>query len=386
MDTKSIASVRNIPIIKPFFTEEEEHEVLKVLRSGWITQGPKVAEFERMFCDYIGSHYAIAVSSCTTALHLALLVAGIKEKDEVILPSLTFIATANAVMYCGATPVFVDIEEKSLNIDPSAIEKAITKKTKAIIIVHQVGIPADNDAIYSIARRHNLKVIEDAACAIGSKYKGAFIGRDSELSCFSFHPRKILTTGEGGMITTNNEEFDHALRLLRHQGMSMSDLDRNASKELIFEGYNVVGYNYRLTDLQAAIGIVQLKKMGIILNRRKELANNYNKAFKKLQYLIPLSQPDYGEANYQSYCAYVNLKTNKTRNDLMKYLLDRGIASRRGIMSIHREKPYREIAKPYNLKRSENASDNTIILPLYHQMTQQDQTFVIKNINDFFET
>lgn len=376
--------MNNIPIIKPYFGVEEEKAVVEVIHSGWITQGPKVAEFEKKFCEYIGSKFAVAVSSCTTALHLALIVAGV-EKGEVILPSLTFIATANVVLYCNAVPVFVDIDPKTFNIDTEKIEEAITDKTRAIIIVHQMGLPADNDKIYKIAEKYNLRVIEDAACAIGSKYKGKHIGSDSELACFSFHPRKIITTGEGGMIVTNNKKIEKKLRLLRHQGMSVSDLSRHNSKKLVFEKYNIVGYNYRLTDLQAAIGIEQLKKLDWILERRRKLAQNYNKSFQDKEYLFPPFIPDYAEPNYQSYCVYINSESKKTRNGLMKYLLGKGISTRRGIMSIHREKPYIEIGKKFNLLNSEYANDNTIIFPLYPQMTEEEQSFVIDNIKEYFE-
>jgi len=377
--------MKNIPIIKPYFGKEEEDAAIRVIRSGWITQGPIVAEFEKNFAEYVGTKYAIAVSSCTTALHLALIVAGIKNGDEVILPSHTFIATANVVVCCGGVPVFVDIDLRTFNMDTDKIEKAITNRTKAIMIVHQMGLPADNDKIYEIARKNNLKVIEDTACAIGSKYKGKYIGTDAALACFSFHPRKVLTTGEGGMITTNNEEYEKTLRFLRHHGMSVSDLARHGSKELVFEEYNIIGYNYRLTDLQAAIGIEQLKKLNWILERRRKLAKNYNKYFQESGYLVPPFIPDYAETNYQSYCAYINPESKKTRNGLMKYLLGKGITTRRGIMSVHREKPYIEIGEKYDLVNSEKASDNAIILPLYSQMTEDEQLFVVNSIKEYFK-
>ncbi|MEW5693350.1 MAG: DegT/DnrJ/EryC1/StrS family aminotransferase [Candidatus Hydrogenedentota bacterium] len=377
--------MKNIPIIKPFFNKKEETSVCRVLRSGWVTQGTKVAEFEKRFCEFIDAKYAIAVSSCTTALHLALIVNQIDRDDEVILPSLTFIATANVVLYCGAKPVFVDIDWRTFNIDSDKIENSISPNTKAIIVVHQMGLPADMDRIYKIAEKHKLKVIEDAACAIGSKYKGRFIGADSTLACFSFHPRKLLTMGEGGMITTNNKKYEKYIRLLRHQGMSVSDIKRHSSNKVIFEKYNIVGYNYRLTDLQAAIGIEQLNKLQEIIEKRIRLAQRYNEKFKNKDYLITPFVPEYAYTNYQSYCVYIKSKKNKTRNGLMNYLMSKHISTRRGIMCIHREKPYIEISKNCNLKNSEYASDNSIILPLYHQMKKEEQDYIIRSIEEYFE-
>lgn len=373
-----------IPVIKPSLDSHEIEEVTKVINSGWVTQGPKVLEFEEMFAKFVGSKYAVAVSSCTTALHLSLLVNGVKSNDEVILPSHTFIATANAVTYCGATPVFVDIDPKTFNMDSDKVESAITPKTKAIIIVHQMGLPADIDRIIMIVKKYNLKVIEDAACAIGSEYKRRLVGSHSDTVCFSFHPRKVITTGDGGMISTNSEDIAVKLRLLRQHGMSVNDLARHNSKQVIVEEYPIIGYNYRLTDLQAAIGIEQLKKLPEIIRKRRELAGNYNNAFSDGGFLIPPFIPEYANPNYQSYCVYFNQEGNIKRDNLMRCLLEKGIATRRGIMSVHREKPYRNISKHLDLKNSEYASDNAIILPLYPQMTMAEQEFVIDNIKRAF--
>ena len=256
-----------IPIIKPTINSKELLEVQKVLESGWITQGPQVANFEVQFSKIIGNKYSIAVSNCTAGLHLALKVLGVGKGDEVITVSHSYIATANSIRYCDAIPVFIDIDIKTYNMDHNLLESSITNKTKAILCVHQMGMPCDIRSIMKIAKKHNLPVIEDAACAsLVAKFFIMVIGKKSEkphadISCFSFHPRKVLTTGEGGMITTNNEHFERQLRLLRHQGMSVSDLERHDSEDMIFEDHILLGYNYRLTDIQAAIGIAQLKKL-----------------------------------------------------------------------------------------------------------------------------
>ena len=244
---------KNIPVARPFIGREEEAAVLEVLRSGWVSQGPRVAEFERQFAQYVGAAHAIAVSSCTTGLHLALVAAGVKAGDEVLCPSLSFIATANSIQYAGAMPVFVDVDPATYNMDPARIESAITPRTKAILIVHQIGLPAAIAEISEIASRYGLAVIEDAACAIGSEYQGQRIGQPHTLmACFSFHPRKILTTGEGGMVTTSDEGIADRIRKLRQHAMSVSDLARHSSSQIVTESYPEVGYNYRMTDMQAA--------------------------------------------------------------------------------------------------------------------------------------
>ncbi len=254
--TMNTAAERQIiPVARPSFGSDEEAAVVEALRSGWVTQGPRVAEFERQFAEYVGTPHAVAVSSCTTALHLALLVAGVKPGDEVLCPSLSFIATANSIVYAGAIPVFVDIDESTYNVDPKCIKDAITPRTKAILVVHQIGLPAALDEICAIAHEHGLLVIEDAACAIGSEYQGHRIGAPySSMACFSFHPRKVLTTGEGGMITTTDEKVADRLRRLRQHAMGISDVARHGSSKVLIETYEEVGFNYRMPDLQAAVG------------------------------------------------------------------------------------------------------------------------------------
>jgi perosamine synthetase len=377
------AARMNIPIARPCFSEDDERAVIQVLRSGWVSQGPKVAEFERRFAEYVGAKHAIAVSSCTTALHLALAVSGIQTGDEVLCPSLSFIATANAIAYLGARPVFVDVDLKTYNIDPNVIEAAITDRTKAILLVHQIGLPADLDAILDIAARHGLKVIEDAACAAGSQYDGKRIGAPhAEMACFSFHPRKVLTTGEGGMITTVNEEFAGRIRRLRQHAMSVSDLARHSSNQVVAEQYDEVGYNYRMTDLQAAVGIVQLGRLDDLVQRRRFLAQRYSSELAGISWLVPPCEPGHMASNYQSYMMRLTADAPITRDELMQRMLDRGISTRRGIMAIHREKPYWYALVDHTLPNTNLITDTGIILPIFHEMTDDEQQHVIDCIRE----
>ena len=367
-----------INIAKPYLTKDEAQSAYDTILSGWITQGPKVQEFEERFAKYVGSKYAVAVSSCTTALHLSMIVAGIKSGDEVICPSLTFIATANSIFYTGAKPVFAEIDPKNFNIDPDRVESLITPKTKAILIVHQIGMPADIDKFKKICKKHNLKLIEDAACAVGSTYKGKKIGSHSDLVCFSFHPRKVISTGDGGMITTSNKTYYEKLKLLRQHGMSINDQARHKSKKVLNEQYVTIGYNYRMTDIQASIGIEQLKKLDWIIKERRKIAQKYNTAFKDIKNIqLPIEENANYFSNYQSYMVYLTKKLPIKRNDLMQKMLDEGIATRRGIMTSHREPAYTKLFGKQKLPISEDISDNSIILPLYIPMNDQDVKHVI---------
>jgi len=371
----------SIPIAKPFVGREEEQAVIESLRSGWLSQGPRVGEFERQFAGFVGAKHATAVSSCTTALHLAFIGAGIGPGDEVLCPSLSFIATANSIRYVGATPIFVDIDPVTYNLDPARIEAAITPRTKAILAVHQIGLPAAIHEILEIARRRNLLVIEDAACAIGSAYRGARIGRPhAYMACFSFHPRKILTTGEGGMITTSDEKVATRIRQLRQHAMSASDLTRHQSQKVVIEEYGEVGYNFRMTDLQAAIGLVQLGRVEGFIARRRAFAARYSEALLNIGWLMPPVEPSECRTNFQAYMARLTKDAPISRDDLMQQLLDRGISTRRGIMATHREAPYRDVRWDRELTETNAATDECIILPLFHQMTDEDQEFVIDSI------
>ena len=381
MSTSTKLGIRNIPIARPSMGVEEEAAVLSVLRSGWISQGPKVAEFERQFAAYVGTPHAIALSSCTTALHLAMLLAGIKEGDEVLCPSLSFIATANAIRYVGAAPVFVDIDPGTYNIDPNRVEEAITPRTRAILAVHQVGMPAAMNELGEIADRRGLVLMEDAACASGSKYMAERIGRPhSLLACFSFHPRKVLVTGEGGMITTADEQIAARAKRLRQHAMSVSDLARHSSSKIVSESYDEVGFNFRMTDMQAALGLVQLQRLPGFLERRRARAAKYTAALGQLPFFVPPGEPEGCVSNFQSYMVRMLENAPITRDDLMQALLDRGISTRRGVMPIHRERPYADPCWDARLPETNRAADRTIILPLFDQMTDEDQDYVLDAI------
>ena len=378
--------LRKIPIARPSLGEEEAAAARRAILSGWITQGPEVAAFEEEFAAYVGAPHACAVSSCTTALHLALHALGVGPGAEVVTVSHSFIATANAVRYCGARPVFVDIDPRTYNIDPALIERAITPRTRAILPVHQVGLPCDLAAILDVAGRHGLPVVEDAACAIGSEWLAGRawerIGRPhGTVACFSFHPRKVLTTGDGGMLTTRDPELDRRFRLLRQHGMSISDTARHAAQTVVFEDYPVLGFNYRMTDIQAAVGRVQLRRLPEMLARRIVLAAEYTRALREIPGLEPPHIPPSVRPNYQSYAVRVTAEYPLGRDELMQSLLEQGISTRRGIMNAHQEGAYAE-ERHWHLPYSEAARDDVILLPLYDSMTEDDQAYIIEALRD----
>lgn len=382
-----------IPITKPTMGDEEIAAAAEALRSGWVSQGPAVARFEQAFAAFVGAPYACAVSNCTTALHLALLAVGVKPGDEVITVSHSFIATANSIRYCGVIPVFVDIQPETFNLDPALIEAVITEQTRAILCVHQIGLPCDLAGILEIAGRHGLPVIEDAACAIGSEVRVGDcwerIGKPhGDIACFSFHPRKVITTGEGGMLTTANADWDNRFRQLRQHCMSVPDTTRHSSAQVVFETYPDLGFNYRMTDIQAAVGCEQLKRLPEIVARRRELAARYQTLLAAIPKLGLPVEPDWAHSNWQSFC--VRLPDGCDQRQVMQSMLDAGVATRRGIMCSHREAAYPrgtwscgvepggcECASGscQRLQQSEAAQDRTIILPLFPQMSfeQQDQ-------------
>lgn len=370
-----------IPVARPLLGESEAEAARRVILSGWVTQGPEVAAFEREFAEAVGAPHACAASSCTTALHLALAACGVSSGDEVITVSHSFIATANAIRYCGATPVFVDIQPETFNLDPSRIEAAIGPRTKAILAVHQLGMPCDLAAIVEIGSRRSIPVIEDAACAVGSEIRWndrwERIGRPHGLvACFSFHPRKLLSTGDGGMLTTADADLDRKFRLLRQHGMSVSDTVRHSSATVIHEEYPVLGYNYRMTDIQAAIGREQLKRLATIVSRRRALAERYQQRLANVPGLIVPTEPAWARTNWQSYA--VRVPAGRQRQ-IMQRLLDAGISTRRGVMNAHREASYPPGAwrAAGSLHQSEAAQDTAIVLPLFHQLTESDQDRVI---------
>lgn len=374
-----------IPITKPWIDEHEAEAARRAILSGWITQGPEVAAFEREFAEAVNAPHACAVSNCTTALHLALLAAGVGAGDEVITVSHSFVATANSIRYCGAVPVFVDICPDTFNLDVEQVEAAITPSTRAILCVHQMGMPCDLSHLVEIAQKHALPLIEDAACAIGSEvlWKGNWerIGKPhGDAACFSFHPRKIVSTGDGGMITTRHPGWDEKFRLWRQHGMSVSDAARHTSTRVVFEEYTELGFNYRMTDIQAAIGREQLKRLPQVVTRRRELAMAYREGLQDIPHLTLPAEPAWARSNWQSFC--VRIPSDVDRGQTMQALLERGIATRRGITCAHREPVYRN--EPWRsagpLSRSEEAQDTGLILPLYPQMDPKEQAAVISEL------
>jgi dTDP-4-amino-4,6-dideoxygalactose transaminase len=340
-----------------------------------------VAAFEEAVARYLGVTHAIAVTNCTSALHIALLCYGIVPGDEVIVPSFSFIASANAILHAGGIPVFVDIDPATYNIDPTKIEAAITSKTKAIIVVDQIGLAADIDPILEIAKRYELAVIEDAAPAIGASYKGKMVGSVSPVTCFSFHPRKSISTGEGGIITTNSDEVATLARVLRSHGASVSDLARHNASSVIIEEYKELGYNYRMTDIQAAVGIEQLKKLEFVLSKRRELADRYAQLLDGIAGVTPPYVPAYATHTYQSYALRLDPTKTPDREVIMQYLLEKGIATRRGVMAIH-EEPLYKIKKGYNISLpvTEAATRQTLLLPIYTTMSYEEQDYVVENL------
>jgi dTDP-4-amino-4,6-dideoxygalactose transaminase len=376
-----------IPIAKPFLDEQEAAAARRVILSGWTTQGPEVAAFEREFAECVGAARACAVSSCTTALHLALIAAGVGPGDEVITVSHSYIATANSVRYCGAIPVFVDIRADQFNIDPDLIKAAVTPLTRAILCVHQIGMPCDLARIVRIAEKYSIPLIEDAACAIGSEIlwdgKWERIGKPhGDVACFSFHPRKVLSTGDGGMITTRHREWDTRFRLLRQHGMAIPDTVRHASNAVIFESYPEIGFNYRMTDIQATVGREQLKRLPEFLRRRREIAAEYRVLLDDMTELGLPNEPDWARSNWQSFC--VRLPQGVPQRQVMQTLLDRGIATRRGIMCAHREPAYQhqEWRSAGKLSESERAQEECILLPLYHQLTKEEQALIASTLRE----
>ena len=356
-----------IPITRLALGDDEVAAVGEVLRSGWLMNGPRTEEFERLVADYVGAEHAVAVSSCTTALHLALIAAGVGPGHEVICPSFSFIATANAIRYAGAEPVFVDIDPHTFNVDPDLIEAAVTSRTRAVMPVSQIGLPADIPSVLDVASMFGLHVVEDAAPSLGSAIGGKRIGSLSDLTCFSFDARKILTTGEGGMVTTDSADYASRLRSLRAHAASVSTADRDRSRELVFETYPEVGFNYKITDIQSAIGVVQMSRLDDVIAERRRLAARYDELLADVPGVTTPYEPIGYQHVYQSYCVRID---GNRRDRVMAAMNARGVATRR-ILAVHEEPVYRD-ASHLPLPVTEEAAATTMLLPMFVGLTDAE--------------
>ncbi len=367
--------MERINVMQPWLGEEEIAAVTEVLRSGWVAQGPKVRQFEETFAAHQEAPYAVAVSSCTTALHLALYMAGLGPGDQVVVPSFSFIATTNAVRYVGAEPVFADVDATTGNVTAGTVAPHLTSRTRAVIAVDQGGVPVDLDPLRELCDPREVLVLEDAACGAGSTYRGRPVGAGAEITAWSFHPRKLLTTGEGGMLTTSREEWAARARRLREHAMSVSAADRHASTLAPPETYGEVGFNFRMTDLQAAVGLVQLGRLDAIIARRRLLARRYQEAIAGVSGLRAVADPAYGTGNFQSFWVEVGPGYPLDREGLLAELARANVSARRGIMAAHRQPPYKHL--PADLPVTDRLTDSTLILPLFHQLDEADQDRVI---------
>jgi dTDP-4-amino-4,6-dideoxygalactose transaminase len=368
-----------IPVMRPWLGDEEAAAAAAAVASGWVAQGPRVEEFEKAFAAAIGADYAVAVSSCTAALHLALIAVGIGPGDEVVVPSLSFIATANAVRYVGAQPVFADVDQATQNLVAATVEPCLSRRTRAVILVDQAGVPADLDEMQALCGPRGIAVIEDAACAAGSVYRGRPVGAAAALAAFSFHPRKLLTTGEGGMLTTSDGSIAARIRRLREHGMDVSASDRHRSRQPVIERYTEVGFNFRMTDVQAAIGLVQLRKLERQIARRRELAQRYRHLLSIVPGLRMIGDPAYGITNYQSFWILLPNNSPISRDELLSLLAREGVSARRGIMAAHLEPAYSDYSHG-PLPVTEVLTSRSLILPLFHEMTEAQQDVVVSTV------
>lgn len=367
-----------IPLTKPEFDDEEERLVCEAIRSGWVTQGPMVADFERQVAEYVQARAAVAVTSATAGLFLSMKALGIGPGDEVIVPSLSFIATANGIVQAGATPVFVDVDPETLNIDSGLVEQAITPRTRAIVPVDQLGMPAEMEPLRTLADQHGLKLVQDGACALGARYNGQPVGKLANMVCYSFHPRKVIVTGEGGMITTEDEELADRMKRMRHQGMSVSDLERHRASKAIVETYPEIGYNFRMSDLQAAMGLAQMKKLPSLLTKRRRLAERYHSAFGERDDIEIPMESSRRRFNYQSYIVRLRGAKRSERDVILEEMHRRGVQARRGLMAIHLEPCYAGARLGgTGLPWTEAVANTSVNLPIYPSLREREQEYVI---------
>ncbi|WP_097327516.1 DegT/DnrJ/EryC1/StrS family aminotransferase [Paractinoplanes atraurantiacus] len=360
----------------PQLGEEEAQAAAEAVRSGWVAQGPRVAQFEQEFAAVVGASQGVAVSSCTTALHLALVALGVKPGDEVVVPSLSFIATANAVRYVGATPVFADVDLATGNLTAETIDAVRTPRTRAVIAVHQGGVPFDTAGLRKAAADWGVELVEDAACAAGSTAYGQPAGTGATLAAWSFHPRKLITTGEGGMVTLDDADRAVRLKRLREHGMNVSAADRHKSSQPVIEAYLETAYNYRMTDIQAAVGLVQLGRLpGLVADRRAKAAR-YQSLLADIDGLVPVRDPSYGQTNYQSFWVLIEPSFGSSRDDVLTELARQGVSARRGIMAAHLEPAYADVT-PGPLPVTERITRDSLILPLHHKLTEDDQNHIV---------
>jgi len=413
--------MKNIPVAKPLLGRAEAEAAQEAILSGWVTQGPRVKAFEEAFAAYTSASHACAVNNCTAALHIALLAVGVQPGDAVITVSHSFIATANAARACQAEPIFVDIDPQTFNLDPDQLERCLKEdfeerggglwyrdtarlsvgespycrlkgplgRLGAILAVHQVGLPAEMSPILALARQAGVPVVEDAACAVGSEmlFEESWerIGRPrGEVACFSFHPRKVITTGDGGMLTTANPDHDRRFRLLRQHGMSLSDMERHRSDGVVFEEYLTTGYNYRLTDIQAAVGLEQLKRLPGILTERRRIAARYAEALSNIPGLLPPIEPAWARSNWQSYT--IRLAEPARQRPMMAALREQGISTRRAVMSAHLEPAYAAAWPKGCLPQSELVSAGGVALPIYPEMTDAEVDRVVEAVRAAVQT
>lgn len=378
--------MRKIPIALPSFGDEEWHALREPLTTGWLTQGPKVAAFEKRFAELHRVKHALAVTSCTTGLHLALLAAGAGPGDEVIVPSFTWVATANAVIYCGAKPVLADVSRNDFNIDVNDVARLLSKRTKAVVAVHLFGLCADIDGLRRILPA-GVKIIEDAACAAGARYEGKFAGGLGDLAVFSFHPRKSITTGEGGMVTTNDDEAAALVDRMRNHGAGISEeLRHQGPRPYLLPEFDILGFNYRMTDLQGAVGLVQIEKLERFVSERSRWARWYAEQLADLDWLRVPREPGNGQHAWQSFVTYVDPdRAPLPRNEMMEALQQKGISTRPGTHAVHMLGYYREHfgSKPEDCPGARDCSENSMAIPLHNKMTAEDYTYIVDALHSF---